>query len=695
MTVGAFGDMSGGQPNVRMCSASVPNNGTSDEWCATFGYMWTTGEISGAVGEESGHTVTVEPETGHGAISDDTKSGSGGAYSITGLQDGMYSATATLAGQFSLATATPALKEGLAVYHDEYKSNKDEEKADSAWAGARGHANHTWNTVKGGLSIKGFIGNDGEDGEEADNLLRGDERKAGVPVSLKRGAATVASTETDATGMYSFDDLNEGNYTVVAGSISNAKALKGFKRRSATSTQMIPDVEHTAKAQNYRPFPDEQELDKPQWLRSTNSMPDNGSTSTYTTGTVTNTLYNFALVYTDGQLSGKVDNLSSADDSGIDMDIFSPIPDDDDREVETGAGGLFEVHGLMEGNDYEARIQDAGYASPCMDGPTAAAKPDDDGPADGDGNCTTVAPTSLMATIEGEDDHEALGTLYVYSSRASTDDSLGAGVAIRGGNGADGEAQTNNYDTTSTWGAGWTRTDAGDPTTPNTASIGTTSYKSRAVTVVFGTRNGAIPTGASVEVTFDSTGATGTSPAACSGYTCTLLGNATDAATGAGTERENKITVTVTAANGYNDHVYSTVVTVAAPVGNTMGNTTVRRVVAADLNDAVNSAGAGTASDEFTLSTASSTASSLILHIDQTFRGGPDNRYCPQSVVVKEEASGTVVPAMTQHRVDECPNERYELKDIPAGGAVKDYLLEITSEDGKKATYYLEVSRGA
>ena len=42
----------------------------------------------------SGHEVTVDPETGHGAIGDEDETDADGEYSIGGLQDGVYTATA-------------------------------------------------------------------------------------------------------------------------------------------------------------------------------------------------------------------------------------------------------------------------------------------------------------------------------------------------------------------------------------------------------------------------------------------------------------------------------------------------------------------------------------------------------------------------------------------------------------------------
>ena len=124
VTLGAFGAMGGGQPEVRMCSASVdtPNtDATSDEWCATFAYQWETGEVYGTVGEERGHEVEVTPETGHGAIGEEDETGTGGAYSIGDLQDGVYTAEATSGdAKFAiLELLTPAEVEGIELYHNE------------------------------------------------------------------------------------------------------------------------------------------------------------------------------------------------------------------------------------------------------------------------------------------------------------------------------------------------------------------------------------------------------------------------------------------------------------------------------------------------------------------------------------------------------------------------------------------------
>ena len=113
-----------------------------------------------------------------------------------------------------------------------------------------------------------------------------------------------------------------------------------------------------------------------------------GQPTTKVTGTGTDPAsdiyYNFALVYTDGEVSGSVNNLSGSNGS-IDIIISSPNPLDDDQKVETSSSGNFGLGGLLEAIGYTAVIEDAGFASPCMN---AAEEPDDDLESDlGDFGC--------------------------------------------------------------------------------------------------------------------------------------------------------------------------------------------------------------------------------------------------------------------------------------------------------------------
>ena len=144
----------------------------------------------------------------------------------------------------------------------------------------------------------------------------------------------------------------------------------------------------SAVAEDYTLNPDEADLPKPYWDRKNTVGGAMGQPTTTVTGTGTNPAsdkyYNFALVYTDGELSGRVNNLSGSNASAsIDIIISTPSPLDPDKKVETGSKGKFEIGGLIEALDYTAVIEDAGFEAPCIG---AGGTPDDDLEAD-DGTC--------------------------------------------------------------------------------------------------------------------------------------------------------------------------------------------------------------------------------------------------------------------------------------------------------------------
>ena len=700
MAVGAFGDMSGAGPEVRMCSASVIDN--DDDWCATFAYQWETGRLYGNVGSESGHEVTVEPETdGHGALGDDDETGGGGAYSIRGLQDGVYTATA-VSGNSNYQILGDDEVMGIALYHDEdcwadpdsandaCSSNElvvdsISEENDTSWSYVNQHR-QPWSTGRLNLAIRGYVANDGQDGEDMDGLLRGDESKAGVKLTLLNAAGTkrLGTTETDADGYYEFDELEEGGYTVSASSGSNYRALHAINRHPRTRAWRYV-TSKSATAEEYTLNPDEADLAKPFWNRallSTGRTMGNG-TVTYTEGEGTaarsDKYYNFALVYTDGEFTGKVNNLSGSDAS-IDVVLEVPSPLDTDKKTDTNTRGNFAFPGLIEAIGYTATIEDVGYAAPCLD---ADGDPDDDGPLsdDGQGNqvCTRAA-TELTGDIEGESDHEGLGTLHVYSTTAEADDSLADGVLVRARiQGTDAAT----YNDTLSWSAAWTR-NADEETTANTTSLGTISWQSGSVTFWFGTTRTAtnpfIPDDATVKLMV------GTK--ACSGYTCNLPADKTGTTDIDGTALESTITVTVTAENGYDDHVYSVVVARQEPIGNTLANTNIQLDSAGTAARAAENAGPNgfsfTTYDE-------ATSANLIFGLTALGDEANENAYCAQRVSVKA-TGGNAIEAMEDDDDDVCPDTRYNLAAAVTPGA--SYDVTVRSEDGVNAVYNLRVIIG-
>ena len=708
MTVGAFGAMSGAGPEVRMCSASAVD--TSDDWCATFAYQWNTGMVYGTVGEESGHEVVVEPETGQGAIGDEDETNADGEYSIGGLQDGVYTATAT-SGDADFQLTTPAEVDGIVLFHNEAcwaATNPDPATGDDppvACAGVReeemetgtnddGETTYTyrnaqmveWETDRLNMAIRGYVANDGQDGEDMDGLLRGDEAKAGVTVTLLNSAGTVslATTETTADGFYEFDELEAGSYTVSASSGSNYRAIHAINRHPRTRAWRYV-TSKTATAEDYTLSPAEADLAKPYWMRaflSTGRTMGNDEVTyrppDWEAGDPEDTYYNFALVYTDGELTGSVNNLSGSNGS-IDIVLETPSPLDTDRKTDTNTGGNFEFSDLIEAIGYTATIEDVGFAQPCVD---EDGDPDDDArqdDPDNPGNEICIpAPDSLTADIEGENDHEGMGTLHVYSTTASANDSLSNGVRVRfrqQGTTTDGTYN----DTTSALAFTDDARNAETETTENTSNLGTISWQSESVTFWFGTAAAPlIPTGASVKLMV------GTET--CSGYTCNLEANETgDAAIG--TPMENTITVTVTAENGYDDHAYSLLVTRADPVGNALANTNIQLDSAGTAGRTAENAG----TDVFTFTTYDEATSANLIFGLTVLGVVDDNAYCAQRVSVKATGGNAIQP-MDDDDDDVCPSTRYNLAASASPGA--SYDVTVMSEDGEPKVYNLRVIVG-
>ena len=121
------------------------------------------------------------------------------------------------------------------------------------------------------------------------------------------------------------------------------------------------------------------------------------------------TLVNFALVYTDGELSGGVSNVSGSD-RDIDLRVYRER-DDHLKEVITDSRGRFVTGGLTEGS-CRVEIGDARFAAPCLT--SADGTPDDDGPDDdADGERDPVAVLEVNGDLRGRKARASLGILHV------------------------------------------------------------------------------------------------------------------------------------------------------------------------------------------------------------------------------------------------------------------------------------------
>ena len=678
-TVGAFGEMGGAGPVVRVCSNS---EGTDDDSCGTFGYQWMTGSVKGAVGKQSGLGIAIAATTTeYNSHTDDKKTGANGAYTFAGLQDGDYDVTATGSSEWRVVEDPT---QSVTVYHDEYKDDDDDDTKYTGTADAVGPI--SWTTKQLGLAIMGYVGNDRD--RAGDNTLRGEETMAGITLTLKKGTKTVGTATTDDAGLYAFENLEEGSYTVVANAHDDYMVFQGYDAKGKAITT------EAAEAATYPNLANVGKPKKPKWNVLTNAVSnmavvvtdDQGTSST--ADDVSATMENFALVYTDGELSGMVHNVSSP--RAIDVDITQcasgegvdcPTANTNlSTEVEAGSDGAFSLANLMEGH-YIAQIQDNRWSPTRM----LAGKPDDDGPDNSE------AATTVAGEIEGSADIASFSPLYVYDNRASTNDSLSqttlrrVRVEYKIHSGEDNSTTYNTKDTTHLSYSGEL---SGASTSSDNPDGGNVSFNSRSVTVVFPHAT-TIPTGATATVMKHVGEA---APKAC-GNPCTLTYNATNATTNPGAELANNITIRVTAANGYDDHDYTFTVTQQGPVDNVLINDEI--TVTAISGTGASLTGSGTKSEPWNVYTGATGAvdnASAAVHFDLEDWGSLDagNEVCAQTLVVKKGTS--VQTAAASARNDVCPGERYKLSGSDSG---TDYTLEVFSEDNVKKVYYLIVWKGS
>ena len=652
--VGIFGDAAGGKPEVRICLAS---QGTDDDECATWAYQWKTGTVTGNVGNQKDHRVHLAPRTdNHGADSLSVKSGTNGVYKKVGLQDGEYNIEAFDTRTYRV-TDDPATKL-VYVYHDETTDDKD---TATKYVGTAGVDTAKWSTRRLGLKLMGYIGNDAN----RDKAMRGAETVEGITVELTRSGFDKMTTKTDDRGFYKFENLETGKYTITPKPAGNFYTVnRGYR---TVGTRKLPYTNWSVSAQEY-PTLTEGEFALPYWSSYTSRILSESSERVCNDADppLCGTLYNFGLLYTDGEAVGAVKNLSGSANS-IDIrltDMFTNL----ETETETNSRGEFSRTRLTEG-DYTAEIADAGWAVARMRGTV----PDDDG--------ATAGSTSLSGELRGVEDFEDMGTLHVYSTRASDQDLVTRTIPIYGRRQGDDAATYNRADT---FDAAWSRA-ANTETTAIAAGIGTISWQSKSVRLYFGIRDSYLSGDASVEVKVGSK----VCPSRSSSHTCELLFNATGS-TNEGQDRATTVTVMVIAENGYDDHEYSVVVSRAAPVGNDLTAARIKRYNSrTGEDDDYTVAGTGALTDPFLVQTASGTSAYVRFALEVLGTQRSKNRHCAQSVTV-EDAAGEEVDTLANGEDDICSGTRYRLT---TSSTPRRYTVNVSSEDGRVKEYHMAVVR--
>ena len=645
MSTGSFGEASGAGPEVKLCSVS-----TDAKKCATWGYQWTTGSVSGSVAGPGGASVSLAAETDADdrvtKTGADSKKASFRKFSISDIQDGEYTLTTPNTGDNKFG---PKGGHELEIYHDEDEDDEDDDTEYVGTAWSMTTANFTATNLR--QSIKGFVANDGGDGR-----ARGNEAMSDVEVNLlaiaKDGVSknkkdttftTEATVTTNEDGFYEFNNLAAGG--------------KYFVEVPAGDDYMgLRDIEDGLNNKSAEVRPDEYPaMKEPFGLPSWNHMTNEAENATPTVkarapSTVSAKLQNFALVYTDNNVSGSVTNLSGSDDGDITVELAhcEAYSTSDGCEwgnivkMETNSKGSYEFSDLMEGY-YEVWFTGGGLAAANVDD---KGKPDDDG--------DTSGATSHTASVMGRDDYSTGNNFIIYSKRAGTADILTSLVVMEVD--ADGE-ETDHADGVaipSQSSDGQDAVDLGGPEI-DWASLGVAIETKRS-------------SGASVSVGLTK---------AVSGHSASDL---PFNVTGSGENQSlaTEITVTVTAANGYNDHDYSFSVSRANPVGNSLaaGDFDVEDPADARVAHAFGRV------DRFTVNVAEAAT-------DMTFTVTLED-IDKQDLVV--ELGGKEQDPASREDDDDDNELRYEV-ELSTGANTIDMM--VTSEDGEDREHQLVVRRDA
>ena len=542
------------------------------------------------------------------------------------------------------------------------------------------------------LDIKGYVANDGNEGNdpegEVDGIVRGDEAVAGVEVAL--GTITKVSTNkkdttfnwlqtvmTNADGLYEFEDVTEGAAYVVrvleSADVNYTAGRSLGAKDDRTATGVASD--------EYPSVTAEGDFALPRWDYMGNKIvPTTSSVEvSNATGTVKADLVNFALLYTDGSMSGRVREAASKPgnitielarcDTYVSGDRCATYDrvDFPTQRTQTLANGFWEFEDLTEGY-YEVNVGDVGFKPANIDD---AFKIDDD--------ASTTADEEHTRLVKGERDLASGNNFYIYDGGKDDDDGLASLVVMGTQDVDDGEEALTGVTVPSAQAAGGS--DA-------MGSIDPITWFSESITVM-----PKIAAGAKYTVTIPGTTApmvvgSGTGASTDEGVEVELPDYGTGHATAEGMARTTMVTVTVTAANGYNDHEYSFDVSRAAPEGDELAGLSVRQGTFSGTAVALDP-GFDAAEDEYRVSIP---ATVMSLHLAATLQ---DVKQEGMTVVTHnndgttseiDRAPSRTSDAVTMHRFD-----------VPVGGTTiaRSIVLTVISEDEVKREIEININRGA
>ncbi len=705
-TYGSFGADGGGVPVVRLCTASFDTS-HEDGDCATFGYQWTTGVVSGRTSPSvSGVNVLLEPVTAnHGARGGSGKTVAG--RKSFNVRDGTYDISASVPTGMNWAI-TGKDTHRVWCYHDEFADETGESDRDKGWVGkACPDPAVPWTLARTNLEIRGFVANVDH---EFNRVVRGDETYAGAELRATGTGGSFTAT-VEANGLFRFKGLPQGTYTITSQNGADHEMLRygpdSITVKGAVASHKYVDVDE----QNAT-------LDMPYWdyVNSTGTSNESSTplNDAVTVGSgssaVSLQFYNYVLLHKDGTFSGKVTAkgnradpsagiavelrrclvYTAYDNNNTTEDLTDDTPESctDDPAFapqlkQTGRGGVWSFDDLREGY-YQVNIAGTGYRRAKL----TNGRIDDDGAncglASDATDCDTERTVRKYDILKGDDAFNNKSIhYYVYDSNLSAADIMTA-VSVKGVTAVGGDAVE----------LGGTFSVPSDQANTGTNALGATS-----AAITYGDNSGqitvSVPTasrsvgstyrvqkGTGALATFVNPGATGA--AVTLDRTRTPLAGGPD---NPGTITTTTLTIWITGANGYDDHGYTFTANRTNPAGNQLEGD--------EISTGGNTAGGGngrTTSTAFTLSTTNATTSTAIVNFTMASLGSGISTKCVQTVAVyRGTTSNTALEQLADQDGTLC-TKHYSLT-AATGGTM--YRVRMTSEDGRGVDYYLSLTRGS
>ena len=335
------------------------------------------------------------------------------------------------------------------------------------------------------------------------------------------------------------------------------------------------------------------------------------------------------------------------------------------QRTQTLTNGFWEFEDLTEGY-YEVNVGDVGFKPANID---ANSKIDDD--------ASTTADEERTRLVKGERDLASGNNFYIYDGGKDDDDGLASLVVMGTQNVNDGEEAL----------TGLIAPPAQDKSGAM-GSIDAITWFSESITVI-----PKIAAGAKYTVTIPGTTALmvvvgrGTGASTDDGVEFKLPDYGTGHATAEGMARTTTVMVTVTAANGYNDHEYSFDISRAAPVGDELAGLSVKRGTFSGAPVALEP-GFDAAEDEYRVSIP---ATVMSLHLAATLQ---DVKQEGMTVVTRNnDGTTSEIDRAPSRTSDPVTMHRF---DVPVGGTTiaSVIVLTVISEDEEEREIEININRG-